>query len=286
MAFQSVKAFVVADNDKFEANQELERLYKIKDALVSDIKKYEEDKKKVVDLTKDVNRLLQEKTNLDFEVFKYKEEYNKYSEEVKELKEDIEFLNIKKLELLSDVSKLTKDLDKVSNDFNFEVKKNKDILNLKVKEIEEIDKKINSKSVTLSDLNNNILLLSKSNNELIIENNKLSQNKNKLISENSELTRKVTNKNNDLKKIQGSIEIEKGRQSKVLSDFESDFNKKRMDANTEIEKMYKDKEKEMFNREGYISEKESWLLKREQKLKEIKNDLEVFYNKKIDNIIF
>lgn len=286
MSIQSVKSFVVADNEKFDAKQELEELYKIKNSLVLDIEKYKEDKKKVEDLTGSIEKLSLKKTELDFEFFKLKQEHEEYSISLKDIKIDVELLEETKSNLLSDILKLKKELETLTVNYKFEIDKTSKEIEIKNKEITGLNKLFSDKTEVISSLDKEIKELSTSNIDVKKENSELLKVRNKLLNENSELATKLISKNNILNEIKKETEIELGKQSKIISDFETKFNIKKMEANDAIEKMYKDKEKEIANKQGIISEKESWLMKREQKLKEIKNDLEVFYNKKIDNIIF
>ena len=286
MSIQSVKSFVVADNEKFDAKQELEELYKIKNNLVLDIEKYKEDKKKVEDLTGSIEKLSLKKTELDFEFFKLKQEHQDYSSSLKEIKSDVELLEETKSNLLSDILKLKNELETLTINYKFEINKTSKEIEIKNKEITDLNKSFSDKTASILELEKEIKVLSDNNLNVKKDNTELLKTRNKLLNENSELTTKMISKDNILNAIKKETEIEIGKQSKIISDFETKFNAKKMEANDAIEKMYKDKEKEITNKEGIISEKESWLLKREQKLKEIKNDLEVFYNKKIDNIIF
>jgi len=286
MSIQSVKSFVVADNEKFDAKQELEELYKIKNNLVLDIEKYKEDKKKVEDLTGSIEKLSLKKTELDFEFFKLKQEHQDYSSSLKEIKSDVELLEETKSNLLSDILKLKNELETLTINYKFEINKTSKEIEIKNKEITDLNKSFSDKTASILELEKEIKVLSDNNLNVKKDNTELLKTRNKLLNENSELTTKIISKDNILNAIKKETEIEIGKQSKIISDFETKFNAKKMEANDAIEKMYKDKEKEITNKEGIISEKESWLLKREQKLKEIKNDLEVFYNKKIDNIIF
>lgn len=286
MSIQSVKSFVVADNEKFDVKQELEELYKIKNNLVLDIEKYKEDKKKVKDLTSSIEKLSLKKTELDFEFFKLKQEHEEYSRSLKEIKGDVLLLEETKSKLLNDTLKLKKESEILTSNFKFEIDKTSKEIEIKNKEISDLNKLFSDKTAVILGLDKEIKVLSENNIKVKKENSELLKTRNKLLNENSELTTKMISKDNILNSIKKETEIEIGKQSKIISDFETKFNAKKMEANDAIEKMYKDKEKQIASKEGVISEKESWLMKREQKLKEIKTDLEVFYNKKIDNIIF
>jgi chromosome segregation ATPase len=286
MAFQSVKSFTVADDNKLEAMNELENLYKLRDNLLVELKQHQEDKRKIKDLKPEIKKLTEKKKELEPQVLDMDRKLNDYrqlasreSDVVSQLKDDKDSLleNISHLNKLIDSGEkdrrvLEVGLEKIKRDVDEEIKEYNANMEKLIAENDSLVKR-NKELVKTKDS------LEKSIKELSVKNGLLEK-------KNRTLTQEIDSKSRELNELVNQCVVENGRQSKIISDFESSFAQKKMEANDSIEKMYKDKEVDIIKKEGRLSEKESWLMKRELKLKEIKGDLEVFYNKKLDNIIF
>lgn len=286
MAFQSLKAFVVANDDKAEIQNELNNLYALRDSLVLEIEKFKEEYRKVKDLSGDIKKLTEQKSILSSEVQKLIGDKNDLNIIVKDLSSAQEKFILSEGKLIDSIAKLTKDEKELTD--NISLLKNS--LSDKEKEYNNFVKESSHKAEAIkkecNDIEKDLKLLKSKRLELLPEIQELTTSVNSLKNTQLKLLSNNNALENKIKDSKKAIEILKQEYQKEVSDIKNKLVAEKNKANKEIEDMYSDAKKQMDLRDGNLSEKESWLEKKEDKLKQIKNDLEVFYGKKIDNIIF
>lgn len=286
MALQSRKAFVVADNNKTEIKNELDNLYALRDSLVLEIERFKEDSKSIKSLESEIKELTDKKLVLSSEVQKLKGDKDDLNIIVNELLSKRENLILNESKLIDSIAKLIKDekelLDNISllkNSLSSKVKEYNDYVKESSHKVEIIKEECNDIEKDLKLLKSRKLELLPEIQELTMSVSSLKNTQSKLLSDNNALENKIKDSNRN-------IEILKQEYQKEASDIKNKLVIEKDKANKEIEDMYSSIKKKMDLRDGELSEKESWIEKKESKLKQIKSDLEVFYNKKIDNIIF
>ena len=264
----------------YDYKKELEDLGKIKEDLVLEIKNKKESASYYNDIDKKVEEAEKELKGLNSKVKELKTADSlltvsneklvlakKELKEVNALSQGIQRGNVKlneqrktitkmledkKTELESDISSLTKDkinvqteLDNLKTEHEESIADyNKDI-NKGKKEAEDLDKIVNDQREVLGALNIKIIDSQKKLTDISSRNIRQEEASNKLVAENEK---------------QAELVLEKAKEK--------------------AEKIIKD----VIDREGTLSERESWLVEKEQTLKDTKLELEKFYGRKINNV--
>ena len=264
----------------YDYKKELEDLGKIKEDLVLEIKNKKESASYYNDIDKKVEEAEKELKGLNSKVKELKTADSlltvsneklvlakKELKEVNALSQGIQRGNVKlneqrktitkmledkKTELESDISSLTKDkinvqteLDNLKTEHEESIADyNKDI-NKGKKEAEDLDKIVNDQREVLGALNIKIIDSQKKLTDISSSNIRQEEASNKLVAENEK---------------QAELVLEKAKEK--------------------AKKIIKD----VIDREGTLSERESWLVEKEQTLKDTKLELEKFYGRKINNV--
>lgn len=264
----------------YDYKKELEDLGKIKEDLVLEIKNKKESASYYNDIDKKVEEAEKELKGLNSKVKELKTADSlltvsneklvlakKELKEVNALSQGIQRGNVKlneqrktitkmledkKTELESDISSLTKDkinvqteLDNLKTEHEESIADyNKDI-NKGKKEAEDLDKIVNDQREVLGALNIKIIDSQKKLTDISSRNIRQEEASNKLVAENEK---------------QAELVLEKAKEK--------------------AKKIIKD----VIDREGTLSERESWLVEKEQTLKDTKLELEKFYGRKINNV--
>ena len=264
----------------YDYKKELEDLGKIKEDLVLEIKNKKESASYYNDIDKKVEEAEKELKGLNSKVKELKTADSlltvsneklvlakKELKEVNALYQGIQRDNVKlneqrkiitkmledkKTELESDISSLTKDkinvqteLDNLKTEHEESIADyNKDI-NKGKKEAEDLDKIVNDQREVLGALNIKIIDSQKKLTDISSSNIRQEEASNKLVAENEK---------------QAELVLEKAKEK--------------------AKKIIKD----VIDREGTLSERESWLVEKEQTLKDTKLELEKFYGRKINNV--
>ena len=264
----------------YDYKKELEDLGKIKEDLVLEIKNKKESASYYNDIDKKVEEAEKELKGLNSKVKELKtadslltvsnEKLVLAKKELKEVnalyqgiqrdnvklneqrKTITKMLEDKKTELESDISSLTKDkinvqteLDNLKTEHEESIADyNKDI-NKGKKEAEDLDKIVNDQREVLGALNIKIIDSQKKLTDISSRNIRQEEASNKLVAENEK---------------QAELVLEKAKEK--------------------AKKIIKD----VIDREGTLSERESWLVEKEQTLKDTKLELEKFYGRKINNV--
>lgn len=315
--FQINKTNIVLDNKTKEAKKKAEavlsELSSAIDSLVEAKNNHEKDVKKLNDLSNDITELSVEKDGFISEIENLSKDKLNLLWEKNLVNEDINKLNILKESLLSEVSSLDNSIKDKGNAISW--------LNFKIETLED---ELEWAEATKYRIENEILELESKKESMedwmeelmkwFDELKRMTESREKEIKRlDSELSARSNQKlylENEITSLIKKTEVENSKWNSIVSnakieatsiineakkDKDSIIRDARKEAQDEIDsisvmfKKLKDSE-EKFKKESAIidwelSEKKKWVNEKEVRLREIKNKLESFYWKKIDNII-
>ena len=155
----------------------------------------------------------------------------------------------------------------------------------------EIDIKRKEKTLVEDEIKNSSEILVNNNKELddeiLIKKNELVEIEDKIIIIQDKIMSSEKNEKTTLKSLQDEIEILEKRKEDIV-DNNSVIKKEADDyvikKTKEAEDIYNSKIDEIEDREGLVSDRETWLDKKTELLRDIKKELEEWHGKRIKNI--
>jgi chromosome segregation ATPase len=192
--------------------------------------------------------------------------------------QELEFVSGNRDNIEKDISRMRDEINEISMDKS---RIDKEITDLEIKKFAALTE--NSETIydlkkKVSDLTSDVELKTKLRSELNGEIDELKASYREIDSNIKEAKTKIDMFNTDLERI-------KNQTSESLNEAEE--SKMKMEL-MQLGKMqeWQEKENELSEREGNASIKESWLKEKEDALKLAKSDLEKFYNRPINHILF
>ena len=240
-----------------------EEEYKLASEKLSDLKsKIDKASLDLSSLEKQVKGITQEYSEWETKIEKIEQKENNLLAVLDKSNAELEESKIQKLVVNAECDKLAVSLEDLKN-------KHKELIDVQTAELSALDRLRAEKNNLLLEVERHIIELQKEEIRLSLENSKnenLLKDTIDLVQTNKQILDGLWNEKQRLleEKQNLGVTIDKFKQTN--------------------EQPIKDKIARLDEREGLCSDKERFLVKKEEQLKQMKNDLEEFYNKKFDHI--
>lgn len=239
--------------------------------LNADIKRLEVEKERLENENKKDSKDLDSKLAKNIE--KLSKEHEELEIELSSTSSLVESSNATLIEMGNSIRKKANELrqlEKIASQSNKFGKSLLDSISENGVKLDNLSKEIKAKTILKSKTSNDLSVLVDKCNEL---DKVISQNQDK-----EKVAKELDSKIASLNKVKAVKEEE------VVS-LKSSIESLKSEEET-LQEKHEDKLKEIVSREGDLSLKESWLLDKEETLKSTKEELEKFYNRKINNVKF
>lgn len=279
--FTNNEEIVVVKQDIKKLRNELSELGNIKETLTSEIKNLENKSEYYYNITEKIEIAEKELVNLDARL----SEHRSIQEDINSGKNIIDNQKNVIIDLIKEKETLISDIDKLTNQFELVKNKLLDIEKLLSDKKLELENVVNENEKTIIRLNNDIKSIKLENkniyNELNSQYKSLLNNKNKLNFDISLLLEQEKKLRDDILVLKVEFESLKNEIDKSKKESELYNSSKILEA----DKYYAEKQEEIINISGELSNKEAILKRKENSLRSVKKELEEFYNRKIDHIV-